>query len=93
MPERQVTTMHIKEQWNRLDPATQQWLIENPGCIILPRTLTTIFNEATGENADADVHGETVLTEEDRDFIQAKAREATAAGTPSDFRFFDATQP
>jgi antitoxin component of MazEF toxin-antitoxin module len=85
--------MHIKEQWNRLDPTTQQWLMDNPGAMVLPRTLTAIFNNETGENADADVHGETVLTEEDRSFIQATAREATAAGTPADFRFFDATQP
>jgi hypothetical protein len=85
--------MHIKEQWNRLDPTIQQWLMDNPGCMVLPRTLTAIFNKETGENADADVHGETVLTDEDRDFIQAKAREATATGIPSDQRFFDAAQP
>jgi hypothetical protein len=85
--------MHIKEQWHRLAPTTQQWLIDNPGCMVLPRTLTTIFNKETSENADVDVHGETVLTDEDRDFIQAKAREATATGAPSDFRFFDAAQP
>ncbi|MCU1531436.1 MAG: hypothetical protein JWO49_1007 [Arthrobacter sp.] len=85
--------MHIKEQWNRLDPATQQWLIDNPGCVVLPRTLTAVFNKETSENAYADVHGETVLTDEDRDFIQAKAREADATGTPAERRFFDSTQP
>ena len=37
--------MHIKEQWNRLDPATQQWLMDNPGCLVLPRTLSAIFNK------------------------------------------------
>lgn len=83
--------MHIKEQWNRLDPATQQWLMDNPGCMILPRTLTTIVNAETSENADIDVHGETVLTEEDRDFIRAQAHKAT--GAPSDYRFSDATEP
>jgi hypothetical protein len=83
--------MHIKEQWNRLDPATQQWLMDNPGCMILPRTLSTIFNAETNENADVDVHGETVLTEEDRDFIRAQAHKATAS--PQDHRFFDASQP
>ena len=75
--------MHIKEQWNRLDPTTQQWLMNNPGCMVLPRTLTAIFNKATSENADVDMHGEAVLTEEDRDFIQVKAREAEAAGGSS----------
>jgi hypothetical protein len=85
--------MHIKEQWNRLDPTTQQWLMDNPGCMVLPRTLTAIFNRETGENADVDAHGETVLTGEDRDFIQAKAREASGAAPGSDYRFFDASQP
>jgi hypothetical protein len=85
--------MHIKEQWNRLDPTTQQWLMDNPGCMVLPRTLTAIFNKETGENADAGVHGETVLTGEDRDFIQAKAREASSTALGPDYRFFDASQP
>lgn len=88
-----MTHMHIKEQWNRLDPTTQQWLMDNPGCMVLPRTLAAIFNKETSEKADTDMHGEAVLTEEDRQFIQAKAREALGTGTPSDFRFFDAVQP
>jgi hypothetical protein len=78
--------MHIREQRNRLDPTTQQWLIDNPGCMVLPRTLTAIINKETGEYADADVHGATVLSGDDRDFIQTKAREVTTAGTPSDYR-------
>ncbi|MDQ0823273.1 hypothetical protein QFZ79_001015 [Arthrobacter sp. V4I6] len=70
--------MHIKEQWHMLAPTTQQWLMDNPGCMILPRTLTSIFNKESSENAVVDVHGESVLTAEDRDFILAKSREATA---------------
>ena len=66
---------------------------EQPGMHGPAPHLTAIFNKETGDNADADVHGETVLTGEDRDFIQAKAREATAVGTPSNLRFFDAAQP
>jgi hypothetical protein len=85
--------MHIKEQWNRLDPTTQQWLMDNPGCMVLPRTLTAIFNKETGENADVDMHGEAVLTYEDREFIKVKAREAEAAGGLSDYRFLDSAQP
>lgn len=85
--------MHIKEQWNRLDPSTQQWLMDNPGCVVLPRTLAAIFNKETGENADVDMHGEAVLTGEDREFIRAKAREAEARGGQSDPRFFDSVQP
>ena len=88
-----MTDIHIKEQWNRLDPTTQQWLMDNPGCVILPRTLTAIFNKETSEKADTGAHGETLLTDEDMQFIQAKAREAMGTGTASDFRFFDAVQP
>ena len=80
-----MTNMHIKEQWSRLDPTTQHWLMDNPGCMVLPRTLTAIFNKETGENADIDTHGEAVLSDEDREFIQGKAREA--AGGLSDDRF------
>lgn len=87
--------MHIKEQWNRLDPATQQWLLDNPGTLVVPRTVTAAFNKETGENADVDLHGGTLLTEEDRDFIKAKAHaakrarvaKATSSSAP---HFFDA---
>jgi hypothetical protein len=85
--------MHIKEQWNRLDPTTQQWLMDNPGCMVLPRTLTAIINKVSSENADVDMHGEAVLTDEDRKFILVKAREAEAAGGGADDRFFDPAQP
>jgi len=77
--------MHIKEQWNRLDPTTQQWLMDNPGCMVLPRTLTAIFNKETDDNGDIDTHGEAVLSAEVKEFIQGKAREA--AGGLSDDRF------
>jgi hypothetical protein len=83
--------MNIKEQWNRLDPATQKWLIEHPGCQILPRTITAIICHATGGTDDSDRHGETELSQEDRDFINIKANE-TGTGRP-DYRFFDSAQP
>lgn len=63
--------MSIKEQWNRIDPATQQWLTEHPGSVILPRTLTTIITTETGEGGEGDQHGEMVLSAEDRQFIQS----------------------
>lgn len=68
--------MGIKEQWNRIDPATQQWLTDHPGSVILPRTLTTIINTETGEGGGGDQHGELVLSAEDRRFIQTLASEA-----------------
>ncbi|MCU1564637.1 MAG: hypothetical protein JWN05_3016 [Arthrobacter sp.] len=56
-------------------------------------TLTAIFNKETSGNADVDLHGEKVLTDEDTHFIRPRAHEATAPWAPSDYRFFDAVQP
>lgn len=85
--------MTIRDQWDRLDPATQKWLTDNPGCLILPRTITAVIcNESAGES-DFDQHGQMVLSEEDRGFSQAKARE-TRETRPSvrDYPFFPADQ-
>lgn len=68
--------MNIQDQWNRLDPMTQQWLMEHPGSQILPRTITSIIFSATDGTAGPDGHGEMALSQEDRDFITAKAKEA-----------------
>ncbi|MET4097756.1 hypothetical protein [Arthrobacter sp. UYCu712] len=87
-----MTDMHIKEQWGRLSPATRQWFLDNPGCVIVPRTITAAINTETGENADTDAHGETLLSEEDWLFIQAKSHD-DATTDPPGHRFFDALQP
>ncbi|MET4097761.1 hypothetical protein [Arthrobacter sp. UYCu712] len=87
-----MTDMHIKEQWDRLSPATRQWFLDNPGCVIVPRTITAAINLETGENADTDAHGETILSEEDRAFIQTKAHDGTATN-PTGHQFFNAVQP
>ena len=71
--------MTIKEHWDRLDPATQKWLIDNPGCQILPRTITTVLSKEAGEDLASGRHGERALTEEDHEFIRSKATEATKA--------------
>jgi hypothetical protein len=68
--------MNIKDQWDRLDSETQKWLIDNPGCIILPRTISTVISEQSGGDGSTDRHGERTLTEEEVDFIRAKANEA-----------------
>lgn len=83
--------MNIKDQWDRLDHATQRWLLDNPGCLILPRTITAIIRKDTGGTDESDQHGEMALSEEDRTFIQAKGHDAPAA--PPGYRFFDAIQP
>ena len=70
--------MDIKGNWDRLSSSTQQWLIDNPGSAILPRTIAaTIFKEI-GRPADRELHGGSQLSQEDRDFILDKARSATS---------------
>jgi hypothetical protein len=83
--------INIRDNWDRLSAATRQWLTDNPGCLILPRTLVATISEETGGSTDSDQHGETTLSPEDRDFIQAKANPDPDTGP--EHRFFDATQP
>ncbi|HEY8700493.1 MAG TPA: hypothetical protein VIM08_05940 [Arthrobacter sp.] len=64
--------MCISEAWDRLDATTQKWLTENPGCQILPRTMSTRVSVAAGRTIECDRHGQIVLSKEDRDFIAAK---------------------
>lgn len=71
--------MHIKDLWDRLDPDTRKWFIDNPGCQILPRTITAVVSKAAGEDLASGQHGETVITQEDHDFIRSKAKEASNA--------------
>jgi alanyl-tRNA synthetase len=83
--------MKIKDHWDRLSPGTQRWLTDNPGCLILPRTMTEEICQETGVRVDCDEHGQAMLSQEDLDFIRAKAEESQTP--PPEHRFFDATQP
>jgi len=69
----------INEWWNELDEATKQWLADNPGCLVLPRTVANVVHQATGDRVEQDQHGEVQLSEEQREFIRAKS-EAEFAG-------------
>lgn len=69
--------MTIKDHWDRLDPATQKWLVDNPGCQILPRTIATVVSKAAGEELAGGQHGEKVLSQEDHEFIRSKATEGS----------------
>jgi hypothetical protein len=82
--------MKIKDHWDRLNPATQRWLTDNPGCLLLPRTLTDTICQETGVRVDCDIHGHARLSQEDLDSIRAKA-EGTQTPRP-ERRFFDANQ-
>lgn len=70
--------MNIKDQWDRLDSETKNWFINNPGCVILPRTIAAVISEEMGGDAATDRHGERTLSQEELDFIRAKANETGA---------------
>ncbi|WAH98222.1 hypothetical protein [Arthrobacter sp. MMS18-M83] len=82
--------MNIRDHWDGLSPGTRQWLTENPGCVVLPRTITEIIHQETGITADSDQHDQASLSPEDLDFLRARA-EGTPA--PPGHRIFDAKQP
>ncbi|BCW64167.1 hypothetical protein EU811_09515 [Arthrobacter sp. TS-15] len=86
-----LIVVHIKEFWDQLSPETQQWLVDNPGTMIVPRTVTAIINAETGEGDTMDAHGGTVLTDEDRHFIQEQARNRVSPSPEP--KFFDSVRP
>ncbi|MFJ6535551.1 hypothetical protein ACIQH5_04925 [Paenarthrobacter sp. NPDC091711] len=87
-----LIVVHIKEFWDQLSPETQQWLVDNPGTKIVPRTVTAIINGETGEGDTVDAHGGTVLTDEDQHFIHEQARRRGAA-SGGESKFFDSVGP
>jgi hypothetical protein len=70
--------MTVKDLWDRLDPDTKRWFLDNPGCLLLPHTITATIREASGQDVECDQHGQMVLSPQDRDFIHSKASGATA---------------
>jgi hypothetical protein len=80
--------INIRDNWDRLSAATWQWLTDNPGCLILPRTLVATISKETDGNTDSDQHGETTHSQKDRDFIQANAKANPGPATGPEHRFF-----
>ncbi len=81
--------MTLSTLWTRIDPTVQQWLLANPGCVMLPRTLVNRVEAATGTSMATDGHGEHLLSEEDLDFLKDRRRESTSgrrADTPAGVR-------
>lgn len=68
-----MISLQIQDRWEQLDRSTRQWLIDNPGCVILPRTIVTTILLATHGPHDESQHGEAPLSCEDRAFIQSQA--------------------
>lgn len=60
----------------------QQWIHDNPGCQVLPRTLVNRVESATGEALQADKHGEHRFSEEDLEFLKARRGAEAPADRP-----------
>ena len=82
--------MSIKDGWDRLDSKTRTWLLENPGCLIVPRAISAKLGKESHGELDYDPHGQIVLSQADHDFIREKAEAAGTIRIPStEYRFFD----
>lgn len=75
--------MGIDKVWDQLEPETRQWLVDNPGCMILPRAVVAAISKATGDELDQDRHGESVLSDSDCEFIRNAAGLQGAEGHKS----------
>jgi hypothetical protein len=87
--------MSLKDEWDRLDEETRKSILDNPGGVILSRTMSEkISAEAEGE-FERDQHGQISLSREDLDFIREKAAGAGQDPPPAqtEHRFFDTNQP
>lgn len=74
--------MTIEQWWNLLDPDIRRWLVENPGCAVLPRTVVNAINRASPPGngpLSADAHGECSLSPWDREFIRRQAHTSDPA--------------
>lgn len=68
----------MEQVWEELDQATQEWLKANPGCVVLPRTVTAAVNRATNGKVGEAEHGHVLLTPEDSTFIKSRAQTGPA---------------
>ena len=64
----------IEEWWSDVDPVIQQWFTENPGCLVLPRTVANTVCEVAGGHAEQDRHGRMELSARDREFIRTQVQ-------------------
>jgi hypothetical protein len=82
--------MSLKDEWDHLDSETRSWLLENPGCLVLPRSMSAKISKEAREDIERDQHGQVVLSRADHDFIREKAEAAGTIRVPAtDYQFFD----
>ncbi len=85
--------MSLKDEWDRLDSETRQWLLDNPGCVLVPRTVAAMIQQRSGSSIEVDGHGQITLSREDLDFIREKGTGVGAERASEELQFFDAVQP
>lgn len=85
--------MALKDEWDRLDSETRQWLLDNPGCVVVPRTVAALIQQNSAGHVEVDGHGQILLSREDLDFIREKGTGVGANEASGALQFFDATQP
>ncbi|WP_258804118.1 hypothetical protein [Pseudarthrobacter sp. NS4] len=85
--------MALKDEWDRLDSETRQWLLDNPGCVMVPRTVAALIQQNSTGHLEVDEHGQMLLSREDLDFIREKGTGIGAREISEEVRFFDATEP
>jgi hypothetical protein len=83
--------MSIRSHWDDFDAGTRQWLMDHPGCLIVPRTLASVMNSGIVDPAVTDRHGQIRLTDDDAEFIRSRAH--TAFAVEGINHSFDAVQP
>ena len=82
--------MSLKDEWDGLDYETRSWLLENPGCRVVPHTMSAKISKEAHEDFERDPHGQVVLSRADHDFIREKAEAAGTIRVPAtDYQFFD----
>lgn len=82
--------MNLKDEWDRLDTETRAWLLENPGCLLLPPAMSAKISKDTRGHITSDPHGQIVLSPADHEFIREKAEAAGTIRIPAkEYRFFD----
>jgi hypothetical protein len=64
----------IEEWWGDLDPVFQKWFAENPGCLVLPRTVANSVCDVAGGDVERDRHGRLELSAQDREFIRGQVQ-------------------
>jgi hypothetical protein len=88
-----TTEMTLKDEWDRLDAETRQWLLDNTGCVLVPSAVTARIRQSSAGHIEVDGHGQMILSREDLDFIRERGTGVGTGQLQEDLRFFDANQP